>query len=115
MQKMSWWVAFDIYIKKRLGWLWVLLSLIWGVSVSGPGGAFFGVFLVISVGCFLTRFLFVICRSSYGAGQCGELVSRGDNFCRKCREEVPDNLKNIHGGNKDLPKTPDRIRGFYLS
>ncbi len=95
MKKMSWGVVFDVYLKKRGGWLWALLAVILGIRVAGLGGALLTAILVIVAGCLTTRFSFIICRNSYGAGECGEIVSRANNFCGRCRGEVPENLKYL--------------------
>lgn len=86
----SWKAAFDLFLKTD--WLtlavWSLVAGVWGGIVLA-----LVVFLFLVITGSWRMKLKLICQNSYRGETCTCLVSRGDNYCRNCGNEVPEEFK----------------------
>jgi len=85
----NWWKAFEIFCSDK--WLYYILLLILAFYLVGAA-AFLVLFIVPCIGTW-AEMSKLICLNSYRNEKCGNIVSRRKNFCDRCGNKVPDELK----------------------
>ena len=88
----DWWKASEVFfndIEKVL--LYVLLVLL-AAKFGGVLLAILAIMVVPLIGTWMKKSK-LICTNSYKSGKCGNVVSPRKNFCDRCGNEVPDELK----------------------
>jgi len=86
----NWWKALDSFCKDK----WAHYFLIVFLALDF-GGVAIGILAMLIVPCIGTwaEMSKLVCLNSYKNEKCGNIVSKRKNFCDRCGNEVPDELK----------------------